>query len=79
MSLLSTIILLSGVLSVAFSQRFLYGREQPYGSGQGSGQPYLVYRPQQYRPSKAVAIISGKVKGVITFEQIVCLIGCYIL
>ncbi len=69
MNVLTVITLLFSILSVVFSQRFLYGRESPYLNGQ-------LYRTQQFKPLKAVAILNGKgVTGVINFEQIVCIFG----
>ncbi|CAG2116538.1 unnamed protein product [Medioppia subpectinata] len=64
MNALIILTFLLSVLSVALSQRFLYGRESPYLNGQ-------LYRTQMYKPLKAVAVVSGKtVNGVINFEQI---------
>ena len=77
MRFLTAIIFFSGFFALALCQRYTYGRQPYRNSGQQygyRGQPYQTYRPQSapVRSVKAVAVISGKVNGVINFEQIVC-------
>ncbi|XP_054163345.1 uncharacterized protein LOC128961165 [Oppia nitens] len=64
MSFATIITFLLPIISVSYCQRFLYGRESPYISGQ-------LYRTQAFKPLKAVSVLTGKdVNGVINFEQV---------
>jgi len=63
MSFLSVITVLSSLVSIGLSQRFLYGQQSPYFGTQ-------AFNRLQYSPSRAVVVLNGKsVNGVITFEQ----------